>query len=655
MDRESKIQFANLAYKSGSHSKVPAELWNDIEFVLEAVRRNGRVLAYVPRNLIDKEIALGAVKNHCAAIIYVPKELKSDSDILNIAGNSILERIDKNLNYMDYAPLELRSSTDFMAKAAQINVYALSYATDEVAGDPDFMLKQIQENKRAFDSISNQLKNNKSFLMSAVNENGSLLNRFTDKHLVDKDIILSAVNAKNSKCSYILEDQDFMLKAIKKDASVMEIVSPGLKGDMYFFAKAVKENIEVSKFMPDNLRANKGYIGFLARKNCDVLQYFPDLIKDDEFMKEAVALNSDAKKYLTGNQKPSEKETQAKDAGKENESAVQDVENLAKYQEIQQQKNADAETAKGQVEADDKAECKETENENTFELKNTEIHEIQDIEMNRTLEEKERDREVQRQIYEIIKEAEEKFNHNESYEEQKTAYTPEDLLAKVKDNVNVLVKASPECLLDKNFMSKAIEQNPNALFFAPDSLKADPKFMFEIASKNIATLFYASDSLKENSEFMSKMTDINVTSLHYASDSLKSSKKFMMQEIGKESFATYYLSSNLQKDPDIQTLMKVQNGDIELMDSIEKVSMNDVNEYNAFVSVAQDVVMKKFDNVCDSKEIGDEDELPPKFQNIVENDLKLFYRKMQDIKSYIMDKLYEIVEKLYEIGESILK
>lgn len=331
MDRESKIQFANMAYKNGSLSKVPSELWNDIEFVLEVVRRNGRALSYVPRNLIDKEIALEAVKNHCSAIMYVPKELKSDSDIVNIVGNSILDRLDKNLDYMIYAPLELRSSTDFMAKAAQINVYALSYATDEVAGDPGFMLKQIQKNERAFDSISNQLKNNKSFLMSAVNENGSLINRFTDKHLVDKDIILSAVNAKNSECPYILEDQDFMLKSIKKDATVMEIVSPGLKGDIYFFEKAVKENIEVSKFMPDTLRANRDNVGYLASRNCDVLQYFPDLVKDDEFMKEVVALNSDAKKYLTGNQKPSEKETQAKDAGKENESAVQDVENLAKY------------------------------------------------------------------------------------------------------------------------------------------------------------------------------------------------------------------------------------------------------------------------------------------------------------------------------------
>ena len=59
------------------------ENWNDKDFVLEAVKRNGMALEYADKSLKkDKSIVLEAVKQEGSPLQFVDESLKNDPDVI---------------------------------------------------------------------------------------------------------------------------------------------------------------------------------------------------------------------------------------------------------------------------------------------------------------------------------------------------------------------------------------------------------------------------------------------------------------------------------------------------------------------------------------------------------------------------------------------
>lgn len=99
------------------YSHIPKEIIN-FEFALKAVKANGLILEFLPPDLITEEIAIEAIKNNPTAIKYVPQ---------NLITRAFYERIiafDKTC--LKYIPKEFKTK-EFLLKAVEYYPFSIKY------------------------------------------------------------------------------------------------------------------------------------------------------------------------------------------------------------------------------------------------------------------------------------------------------------------------------------------------------------------------------------------------------------------------------------------------------------------------------------------------------------------------------------------------
>jgi len=85
-DREVAFQFVLSEYFHHCAHYIPVLFWNEREFVLEAVKQDGRALGYASEELrTDREVVLEAMKNG-GSLYEASKELSNDPELRKLAG-----------------------------------------------------------------------------------------------------------------------------------------------------------------------------------------------------------------------------------------------------------------------------------------------------------------------------------------------------------------------------------------------------------------------------------------------------------------------------------------------------------------------------------------------------------------------------------------
>lgn len=146
--------FALLALKeSRNYNNVPAELLEDKDFIISAIKANVKNYYYLPDSMKgDTEIAAIAFKKDSYTLTEMPKELfKSKDFILKIS------LADKDMLY--YADEELKKDKAFALECIKRdNWYDLTHFADELLDDKEFMLEAIKIDKGAYIVCSKRLK-----------------------------------------------------------------------------------------------------------------------------------------------------------------------------------------------------------------------------------------------------------------------------------------------------------------------------------------------------------------------------------------------------------------------------------------------------------------------------------------------------------------
>ena len=141
-------------------------LENDRELVLEGMKREGLLLAYLPKYSNDREMVLEAVRSKYNALRHADKNLqrnraialeavKSNPAAVKIIDKSllssptfVLSAIEINHTVLHYLP-EYANDLAFLRKAISVNAAAIELASDTIRRDPvtviDALLQQVNE------------------------------------------------------------------------------------------------------------------------------------------------------------------------------------------------------------------------------------------------------------------------------------------------------------------------------------------------------------------------------------------------------------------------------------------------------------------------------------------------------------------------------
>ena len=139
------------------------------EFVLEKVRKDGRLLKNAKNFQNDKQIVLEAIRSKGSAL--------------------------------KYASDDLRNNKEFVLEALKIKGVCLKYASLELKKDKEFILNAIKNKSTVLKYANPSFKNDRDFILEAVKNNGLSL-RYASKYQNDEEVVKTAYNQNKNSLKY---------------------------------------------------------------------------------------------------------------------------------------------------------------------------------------------------------------------------------------------------------------------------------------------------------------------------------------------------------------------------------------------------------------------------------------------------------------------
>ena len=168
------------------HSNAPFEVWNDRAIVMEAVRKDGKVLEFVSPGLqADTGVVRAAVKQNGWALKYASEELKADWEVA-------LDAVEQSNVAFIYVDADLRENTQWVISAVtRGGRYVMGHVSDGVRKK-----RAVQKAAALVGSLQyarSALKEKKKYVMAAVNANGNALEFASLELRSDPEVVLTAI------------------------------------------------------------------------------------------------------------------------------------------------------------------------------------------------------------------------------------------------------------------------------------------------------------------------------------------------------------------------------------------------------------------------------------------------------------------------------
>jgi len=166
---------------------LPLEWTNSREFILEAVKSDGRWIELAPENMKnDIEIVSAAVKESGSALEFVSEKMKENKDI-------VLMAVSKDGSALEYVNDIFKLDNEVVMTAVLQNFYSLDYANENILENLNFVNQLLSEiNKDKYKDLFFKLPNS---IRVEINVLESI-----------SPFYKNAYNWKNEKCSKIFLD-----------------------------------------------------------------------------------------------------------------------------------------------------------------------------------------------------------------------------------------------------------------------------------------------------------------------------------------------------------------------------------------------------------------------------------------------------------------
>jgi hypothetical protein len=187
---------------------------------LSAVKRYGRFLEYVPKDLKTQDVCLAAVKQNGWALHYVPEKLRN--------AEVCLAAVKQDGGTLKYAPQKLRNAEMCLAAVNQ-DGRTLEYVPKKIK-TPEVCLEAVKQNGRALQDVPEELKT-PELCLAAVKQDGYAL-RYVPEELRTPELCLAAVTQDGQALRYVPEElrtPELCLAAVKQDGWALQYVPEALK------------------------------------------------------------------------------------------------------------------------------------------------------------------------------------------------------------------------------------------------------------------------------------------------------------------------------------------------------------------------------------------------------------------------------------------
>lgn len=226
--------------------RLPSHWRDDIDIVLVAVKKQGRLVRYASPRLRASSLQVAR-----AAVLSDPFALQ-------------------------YLELSLRSNSEIVLLAALTNPFTVVFASDDLKANKSLMLSVVSRSGWVLQSLSPELKKDKEIVIAAVMNNPLALEH------VHKDL---------------LDDDQVIHEAVKRDGKTLAFASPRLKDDVDTVLLAVEHSKHGEAFQYAGPRAqnDRRVANVVVQKNGWALKALSESLRcDAEIVLAAVSHNPKA-------------------------------------------------------------------------------------------------------------------------------------------------------------------------------------------------------------------------------------------------------------------------------------------------------------------------------------------------------------------------
>jgi len=287
---------------------VPQELWADRDFVLEAVRIDGKLIRFAPTFLADEDVALAAIEctgvpgvHGAAAFFYLADQLRDSKHVVLAAVRRDSPQL-RHSPVLEAASERLRRDQAVVLAAVSARPKSLEYADPELQDDKNVVLEAAKGDVYSFEFASWRLRDDETIVRSAT-ENAKHLEAYvvlkfaTDRLRDNGDLVLWVLERYlgtmwlsrrlSSLASKRLWDQkDFVLQVVKRLPRGLEFASPRLRADQDVVLAATDA---AGRLWTQRDRVFEG--------GCPLKYAHASLWANPTFVQQAVSLDPEASRY----------------------------------------------------------------------------------------------------------------------------------------------------------------------------------------------------------------------------------------------------------------------------------------------------------------------------------------------------------------------
>jgi uncharacterized protein (TIGR02145 family) len=537
IDNEELLLYA-IKYDAQYFKKASQDQQQNLNFITKALKNNGKVMQFLQADIkSNKEFAIIAVQNNAEAHQFIDESLNNDLEIAKVA-------VTNNQYALNYLPKHLQTNHEIALIALNTNRDNWFKLDNNLINDPTFLVDAVKIYGAFLQFVEIDFLKHHNIIFNAIKQ-------LSEVYLVsklyfflkckcpsiyeDKSFILNVLNIEKNYDSneifdyipeYLLNDREFVFKAISKNGGDLEFASVELKNDREIVLKAVKQNGEAIKFASVELKNDREIILEAVTKHSYALQFASDELRNDYgYIFEAIKKNGMVLEYIS-NELRNDREI-VLEAVKQNGEALEFASD-----EFKNDREIVCEAVKFNGWA-----LKYASNQ----LKNDPIIVLKAIENDYDDD----------NAGEVFKFASEELKNNRDF-----------VYKAVICKGWALKYASDELKNDREIVLKAIENdfdNLGEVFkFASDELKNNREFVLEIVKEGyFVGIEFASDDLKNDREIVLEAVKKYGMSLQFASDELKNDLTIALEAVKESERSILFVGENI-----LEEVEEIINGNV---------------------------------------------------------------------------------------------
>jgi hypothetical protein len=236
----------------------------DKSLVLEALRKDCRLVAFLPSELLDdEEVILQANDLSNPSLRFASERLRRDPGfvrrMIDINGQNIayadewmqrdrsfvMEAAHAGSSILKHVPERFKDDEEVMLRVIGDNPFSMRDASDRLRADKDFVLRAI-DGGLYYDCVEGPLRSDRDIVLHLAQRRPYDFDKFPEAFRDDREIALAAVSADGyghylKHCSERLrDDPEFVLAALTHAPGPLQYASERLRRDRDFLLQAVE-------------------------------------------------------------------------------------------------------------------------------------------------------------------------------------------------------------------------------------------------------------------------------------------------------------------------------------------------------------------------------------------------------------------------------